>query len=67
MSSKFVISVPKNPYTPNLNTDSAKIAKPTLLGVVFANLRVCLQFLIKNSLKFLLSDPKNPFEPNLNT
>ena len=45
MSSKFVISDPKNPYKPNLNTDRAKTATPPLLGVVFANLRACHQFL----------------------
>ena len=67
MFSKFVISDPKNAYTPNLNTDSEKIAKPPLLGVAFAHLRVQNQFLMKNTPKFLFSDPKNPFEPNLNT
>ena len=65
MSSKFVISDPKNPFTPNINADSAKIAKPPLLGVFFANLRMRHQFSIKNSPKLFFSDPKNPYGPNL--
>ena len=39
-SPEFLISDPQNPYSPNLDTQSAKIAKTPLLGVVYANLRV---------------------------
>ena len=62
-----MINDPKNPYSPNLDTESAKIAKTPLLGIAFANLPVKYYLFIKSSPKFLICDPKKPNSPNLNT
>ena len=62
-----MFSDPKIPYEPNLNTESAKIAKKTPFRGSFCFLKGKKLSLKKKSPKFLFSDPKNPYEPNLNT